>query len=261
YYIINHIKANKKISWIHFDVSNYIMDQGLYERLYSDFDKIYVVSKEGKKCLMNRFPQVKDRTEVFLNIISKQFIQDMSQVSVEFDEWYQGLKIVTVGRISSEKGQDIAVKALAQLRRDGYDVKWYCIGGIEYEKEYAELEDLIRREGVSDSFVFLGPKRNPYPYIKKADVYVQPSRHEGYCIALAEARCLSKPIIATNFIGAFEQITHEETGYIVDTNEEALYQKIKLLLDHPTKMDYVTNNLSHLELDTTVEVDKLINYV
>src|SRR5699024_3134236 len=102
---------------------------------------------------------------------------------------------------------------------------------------------------------------NPYPYIKQADLYVQPSRHEGYCIALAEARCLEKPIVVTSFIGAFEQIDHEENGYIVETNEQALFQQIKYLLDHPVRMQYISNNLSQDEMDTTVEADKLINYV
>ena len=52
--------------------------------------------------------------------------------------------------------------------------------------------------------------------MKQCDIYVQPSRHEGYCITLAEARCFNNPIVSTNFTGANEQILHEHNGLIVN---------------------------------------------
>ena len=58
----------------------------------------------------------------------------MSKETVDFDKDYKGIKIVTVGRLSKEKGQDIAIKALSKLRKDGYDVRWYCIGDGNSQK-------------------------------------------------------------------------------------------------------------------------------
>ena len=182
----------------------------------------------------------------------------MSKETVEFDEGYKGTKIVTVGRLSKEKGQDIAIKVLCKLRKDGYDVRWYCIGDGNYRNEY---EILIEKYGLKDDFILLGAKSNPYPYMAKADIYVQTSRHEGYCLTLAEAKCLSKPIVTTNFIGAYEQIEDGHTGFIVGCNEEELYIKIKYLLDNKIEQDKLRENLSSNNFDTKEEIQKLFNYI
>ncbi|WP_077602085.1 glycosyltransferase [Oceanobacillus sojae] len=181
YYIINKVRAKKKISWVHFDVSKHFIDQGLYKKLYRKFDKIYVVSHEAREQLINRIPNLTQKTEVFLNIVSEKIIKNLSTEKIEFDEEYKGTRILTVGRIAHEKGQDIAVKVLAKLRNAGYEVRWYCVGGKEYKHEYEKLTSLINHYGLSDHFILLGPKLNPYPYISKTNLYVQPSRHDVFC--------------------------------------------------------------------------------
>lgn len=158
-----------------------------------------------------------------------------------FDERYDGKKIVTVGRLSIEKGQDLAIKVLSRLRREGYEFRWCCIGEGKHRKNF---ESLIAEHNLTNDFIFMGSTLNPYPYITRSNIHVQPSRHERYCLTLAEAICLNKPIIATNFLGAHEQIINGYNGLIVDFDEEKL-----------------ANNLSQLKLvDTTKEVSKLLNY-
>ena len=83
------------------------------------------------------------------------------------------------------------------MKQDGYKVKWYCVGDGNARKEY---EELIKERKLEGDFILLGAIPNPYPYMKNADIYVQTSRHEGYCLTLAEAKCLCKFIISTNFI-------------------------------------------------------------
>ena len=63
------------------------------------------------------------------------------------------------------------------------------------------------------------------------DIYFQPSRHEGYCIALAEARAFCKPIVASDFAGAKEQLINGETGLISSCDEEELYCSLERLLE------------------------------
>ena len=63
--------------------------------------------------------------------------------------------------------------------------------------------------------------------MKQCDIYMQPSKHEGYCITLGEARCFDNPIVTTNFTGANEQIINEENGLVCDISEEGIYQSIK----------------------------------
>ena len=257
-YISRKVKAEKKIAWVHFDISKHKINKKLYNNLYERFDKIFAVSNECKKKLDEIIPAVRNKSEVLLNIVSEDLINEMSESNIDFDDNYKGIKIITVGRLSKEKGQDLAIKTLAKLKKDRYDVKWYCIGEGNSRQEF---EQLIKEYNLENDFLLLGATSNPYPYIKNADIYVQTSRHEGYCLTLAEAKVLNKPIVTTNFIGAYEQIKNNENGIIVDCNENDLADAIKKLIDEKEICSRFSNKLREEKIDTTNEINKLLDYI
>lgn len=257
-YISRKVKAEKKIAWVHFDISKHKINKKLYNNLYERFDKIFAVSNECKKKLDEIIPAVRNKSEVLFNIVSEDLINEMSESYVDFDDNYKGIKIITVGRLSKEKGQDLAIKALAKLKKDRYDVKWYCIGEGNSRREF---EQLIKEYNLENDFLLLGSTSNPYPYIKNADIYVQTSRHEGYCLTLAEAKVLNKPIVTTNFIGAYEQIKNNENGIIVSCNEDDLADAIRKLIDEKEICSKFSNKLREEKIDTTNEVNKLLDYI
>ena len=257
-YIGHKVKAEKKIGWVHFDISKHNINEKLYKRLYEKFNKIFVVSNEANKKLNEIIPSTVAKSEVLLNIISKDLVCSMSNKEVAFDDKFDGIKIVTVGRLSKEKGQDLAINALSKLINDGYKVRWYCVGEGNARGEY---EKLIKEKELEDNFILLGANPNPYPYIKKSDIYVQTSRHEGYCLTLAEAKCLCKPIVTTNFIGAYEQINDKVNGFIVEQNENEIYEKIKFIIDNNYIRDKFISNLNNTTLNTVDNVNKLLDYI
>ena len=257
-YISHKVKAEKKIAWVHFDISKHKINKKLYNNLYERFDKIFAVSNECKKKLDEIIPAVRNKSEVLFNIVSEDLINEMSESYVDFDDNYKGIKIITVGRLSKEKGQDLAIKALAELKKDRYDVKWYCIGEGNSRQEF---EQLIKEYKLEENFLLLGATSNPYPYIKNADIYVQTSRHEGYCLTLAEAKALNKPIVTTDFIGAYEQIKNNENGIIVSCNENDLADAIRKLIDEKEICSKFSNKLREEKIDTTNEVNKLLDYI
>ena len=257
-YISRKVKAEKKIAWVHFDISKHKINKKLYNNLYERFDKIFAVSNECKKKLDEIIPAVRNKSEVLLNIVSEDLINEMSESNIDFDDNYKGIKIITVGRLSKEKGQDLAIKTLAKLKKDRYDVKWYCIGEGNSRQEF---EQLIKEYNLENDFLLLGATSNPYPYIKNADIYVQTSRHEGYCLTLAEAKALNKPIVTTNFIGAYEQIKNNENGIIVSCNENDLADAIKKLIGEKEICSRFSNKLREEKIDTTNEINKLLDYI
>ena len=114
--------------------------------------------------------------------------------------------------------------------KEGYAIKWYIIGE---GNQRTELEQKISESiYAKESIVLLGQQINPYPYLKMCDIYFQPSRHEGYGIAVAEARVFCKPIVSTDFAGAQEQLINNETGIITQCTIEAMYAGLKLLIDN-----------------------------
>lgn len=229
YYVINKINAKKKIQWIHFDVTKISFDKKFIKKLYSKFDKVFVVSKEAKEKLDNLIPSLTSKTEVFHNIVSKNKIHNMANIGDGFEDEFDGTRILTVGRLSEEKGQDMIIPVVAKLKEEGYNIRWYIIGEGNLR---TKCESLIKKYKLESEVVLLGSTDNPYKYMKECDIYVQTSIHEGYCITLAEVKKLYKPIITTNFISAKEHIHNNFNGLIVDVSKEGIYKGIKKLLDN-----------------------------
>ena len=217
YYIYEKVNANKKCCWIHFDVSQYGIDKKMTAILYKRFDSIFIVSEEGKIIFDKLFPQFAAKTEVFHNVVSQENVISLAEVGPSFEDDSDVQRILTVGRISEEKGQQVAIVALKLLLDRGYVLKWYFVGDGD-NRDYCE--QLAEEYGIRDNVVFLGVQTNPYGYMKDCDVYVQPSRHEGFCITVAEASCFDKPIVATDFTGANEQLKHRDNGLVVGMSAE-----------------------------------------
>ena len=145
-----------------------------------------MVSDTGKQIFDQMFPMFRYKTEVFYNIVSPEQVLTLAATATTFSDNYTGKRILTVGRIAIEKGQREAIHALCELVGKGLDVKWYFVGeGNDMES----CRSLVKELGLKDRIVFLGCQTNPYGYMRDCDVYVQPSRHEGFCITLAEALC------------------------------------------------------------------------
>ena len=258
YFVINKIKSKKRVQWIHFDISKIGFNVNFAKKIYDKFDKVFVVSNEGKDKLINFLPSLKDKTEVFFNIISCKMIEKMSYEGEGFSDDFDGTRILTVGRLSKEKGQDLIIPVLKKLKENGYKVRWYCIGDGPARKEYEKLVDELN---IKDDFIFLGSKLNPYTYMKECDIYVQPSKHEGYCITLGEARCFNNPIVTTNFTGANEQIDDEKIGLICDISEWEIYKSIKRLLDDRELYEKLKENLDNVIVNSSKEIDKLYKII
>ena len=139
-----------------------------------------------------------EKIVVIPNIIDFEYIQKKSLEKIEenlFDKDF--VNIVSIGRLSPEKGMINCVLSCKQLMDLGYKIKWFLIGdGVEYEKIKTEIEN-NKLEG----YVFLlGRKKNPYSYLRHADIYVHPSYVESISIKVLEAMCLDKPLVVVDGI-------------------------------------------------------------
>ena len=83
---------------------------------------------------------------------------------------------------------------------------------------------------------FLGYQTNPYKYVAKCDLFVCASFAEGFSTAATEALIVGTPVCTTEVSGMREMLGDNEYGIITENDEEALYEGIKDLLDHPEKL-------------------------
>ncbi|MGE8204576.1 glycosyltransferase [Heyndrickxia sp. NPDC080065] len=257
-FVMNNIKAKSKIAWIHADVSQYVEELKPYNKFYEKYDKIFCVSENAKKQFNDLYPHLKEKTSIFYNLMDREQMEKLVAENNGFDDSFNGIRILTVGRLTKEKGHDLIPSILIKLKEEGYRVRWYCIGDGDRR---LELEHSIKQYGLEEYFILLGTKTNPYPYIRQCDIYVQPSRHEGYCLSLAEARTFNKPIITTDFFAAREQIENEQNGLIVNFDENEMYQALKTLINNQTLRTKFENNLKKNNVEMANEIKKVLDCV
>lgn len=242
YYICQKVQASVKCCWIHFDVSKFGIDQGMAKRLYKTFKKIFIVSESGKRIFDEMFPSLCNRTQVFRNVVSSSDIVSQSFASSALPEVCSGgVKLLTVGRISIEKGQREALKALKIMTENGINVYWYFVGDGK-DKNYCEK--MAKELGIAHRAIFVGNKANPYVYMRTCDVYVQPSRHEGFCLTLAEALCFEMPIVVTDFTGAREQLRNRTNSIVCGMGENAIAEAIVKGMKMPKCRAILSNTTS-----------------
>ena len=198
WYVPTHIDADVYVSWVHFDLARSFVNPRTQRAVYPLYKRIFIVSESARDSFCRIFPDFTDHTDVFHNLVDATHVRTMSQ-AYEVERPEGAAIICTVGRMTTQKAPDIAIRVAAELKLRGMKFRWYWVGADE-------MLEPCRREaektGVADSLHFVVLKSNPYPYMAAADVYVQPSRWEGYCITLAEARAFGLPTVCTDFAGA-----------------------------------------------------------
>lgn len=256
FYMCDKVKAEKKIAWLHFDYANPRRDDSVYLDYFNKCDSIVTVSRLVDSSLRATLPQIADRTVMMENITNPRQIWDLAAVGETFaDTDFTGKRVLTVGRISDQKGIDLAIPALKRLREDGIDLRWYVLGdGDEDYKKY--IAGLLADNGVADMMIFLGTTQNPYGYVRDCDIYAQPSRHEGKPIAVEEAKILCRPILAAHYLSAPEQLEDGRLGVICDICSDAIYEGIKKLLSDEALCDRLSEALRAQEFGNPEEIEK-----
>jgi len=228
FYVAQKINAKKKISWVHFDPYLALPQFYEYEKYLKKYQYIMCVSQNILKQMEKMIPCLLNRYKVFYNIVDKDELHKIAEQKPM--QKPEETTIVSVGRLSPQKGFDVGINVIDRLQKNGYQLRWFIIG--EGEEQQKLKEQLNRLENVKNAVSLVGQKMNPYSYIDMCDIYFQPSRHEGYCIALAEARAFCKPIVVTDFAGAREQLKNNETGIITGFSENEIYEGLKKMIDH-----------------------------
>ncbi len=138
-------------------------------------------------------------------------------------------KLLSIGRLSEEKGFDNLINSLVQLVKEGIDVK-LCIIGEGPQR--GDLESIIKKNNLQDKVLLAGYRENACKYMPLFDTYVLSSYTEGLPITILEAMHLGLPIIATKVGGVPKALNFGEAGLLLDDNNpESLSTNIKAFIE------------------------------
>lgn len=255
-YIKKCIKSLKTVMWVHTDYKKLKKSEYDPIKYIKDFNRIFCVSKAAQESFSNIYPELKSKTEVFCNLICYEDYWKKAGLidNKVFDN--KGYKLLTVGRLSPEKGQDMIPKAVELLKADGFEFCWYLIGSGELE---TSISKEIKNRDIERHLILLGEQKNPYPYYRDADIYIQTSLHEGYCIAMAEARCFNLPIITTDIPTAEEFVKDGVNGYITKLSSRGLYMAIKKIFSDSKEYERIRDNSKDLMKNKKSQISMLDN--
>lgn len=256
YYLIENVKASVKIGYVHNDYNASEVDYMLFDTDKSYFkhlDYLVTISPECADSLHKRFPELNDKIKIIENICSPKMIERMAIEQIDFDENFKGFRIATMGRYDiNQKGIDLAIQAAAELDKSDVDFRWYFIGSGSNRDQ---IKALIQKHNVQHRFILLGATTNPYPYIKRVDLYAQTSRFEGKSVALDEVKALAKPVVVTNFSTVYDQFENGKTALICKMEPDDIAAKIKLLIESPELRKQLSDNLKAEKVGNTEQAE------
>lgn len=254
FYVADCVDAKVKIGYIHNDYSKLGLNASYDRKMFGKLDRIVTVSDECKKVLKKTFPEYAEKFCIIENITSPKLLLKMaSDFPEEFAKKSDEKTVFTIGRISQQKGYDIAIDAAEILNQKGYNFKWFSIGKGELREEF---EKRIIEKNLEEKFIFLGERANPYPYLANCDIYAQPSYFEGKSIAIDEAKILAKPIVATKFTTVYDQLCDGETALLAEINAESVAEKIAQLFDNENLAETLSENLKKMKHGNEEEIEK-----
>ena len=257
YYIIDKVKAKKKIGFFRTEYEKGGFDKNIDIKYFSKLNCLFSVSKEMTEKFKELMPEISDKFKTMYNILDIESIQKKAEQKIEFDDDYHGIKIVSIGNLRYVKGYDISIEACKILKESGYEFKWYILGeGNERKK----LESLIKKYKLENNMILLGLINNPYAYLKRADIYVQTSRYEGFSTSIREAKVLNKPIVITDCPGMNNQIENKENGTITGYQPKEIAEAIAELINNENLRKKYMDNLKKEVKNNSIENQMKVFY-
>ena len=236
YYIIDKVSAEHKYMWYHHgSYEKKKKKKKIDEKYYLKYEKFITVSESSKSMLLTSFPSLRKTISVINNLVDEESVKEKSNFEVN-DINASECKIVTVGRVAPEKGQLFSLEIAKNLLDRGFNFSWYFIGD---GPDMKACIDYVLNNGLKQYCHFLGVKENPYPYIKTADIYVQPSKVEAESITIKEAKILQKIIVASDIPAIKEVLEDGKFGCVVPRNAKLFADAImRVFLDEELKLFY-----------------------
>ncbi len=227
--------GKKSIAWMHGDMMgvkrpnfprNFISRKSMLESLRR-LDAIVGVSRQVCDSF-TAFTGISDRVHLIHNTNDVDEIERKSLESNPFAATNGVAEIVTVGHLRAVKGNDLLIEAASKLKGEGVKFHVTILGEGD---ERGRLEALVREKGLSEQVSMPGFIENPYPYIKNADLYVCPSRSEGFSTAVSEALILGVPVVSTRVSGAEEMLgSNDEYGIVCDCSADGIHGALKKMI-------------------------------
>lgn len=241
--VLNKVDAKKRVAWIHTDYTHIDTNATLEEPIWDGYDHIAAISEEAAKAFLTVHPALQSKMIVVENILSPAFVRERAkaceekEIEKEMPRKDSETILLSVGRYTAAKNYDNVPDICRRMTNNGINVKWYIIGFGGDEKL---IRQQIAEQGMEKQVILLGKRTNPYPYMQRCDIYVQPSRYEGKSVTVREAQMLCKPVAITNYTTAVSQVQNGIDGIIMPLDNEGCANALAAFIQDKEKQATIT---------------------
>lgn len=261
--------SDKCIIWLHLTLEG-IKDKTkkMYEEKFKKAKKIIVINEMMKNEFINIFSESKNKVENIYNFFDIEEIRKKSnridELNVEERKLIQDKYIVSCCRLDRQKDVQTTIKAFKNLK-EKYKIeeKFYIVGDGDKREE---LEDLVKKLNLEKEVMFLGTQKNPYIWMKNAQVFIHSSYREGFGMVIVEAMITNGKVISSDCpVGPREILDNGNSGILVkpqdvDEMEKAIYSlltdnQLKEQLEKKSKIrsDIFSKENNYLKLKKVIE--------
>ncbi len=228
-----------RLAWVHSDFekatgyANNFKSMKHVRAAYVSFDKVICVSKQAQESFKSVIGDTQNLTTIY-NLLPVEQIQKQARKPCMIPVKRHMFNLVLVGRLlDSAKGDVRLISAVKFLQEEGLDIGLVFVGdGPDRDMIVNKIQEYQAEKYVQ----LVGVQKNPYPYIRQADLLVCASYFEGYNLTVAEALICGTPVLSTDCTGPNEILDNGKYGMIVENSEEGLKNGIRELVLNPEKL-------------------------
>lgn len=239
---IEQLNIPKKIIWIHNSIPKLKKKQSKIRRFgkrLEKYDKIVAICDEMKEELKSIYPQLAEKIVRIYNPFNFERIDklkdDQSELSERDLELLKENYCVAISRLDTvQKDFGTLIKAFSLLKELGEKKRLFIIGdGPDRNK----INQMIKDYNLCDEIILLGQRKNPYIWLKNADVFVHSSKYEGLPTVLIEALICDKLVISSNCpTGPTEILENGHAGILYTVGD---YKKLAKILREYNMKNYI----------------------
>jgi len=229
--------------------------------LLENADKIISVSNFTKKIIIRQSNVKTENIDVLPNCLDPYFPKEFISRKPAFLLDRYNLKfeipvLLTITRINKKegrKGYDTVIEALKKITQSdlSVDFKYLLCGKYEVD-EYERLNQKIIESNLSGKVIITGfiKEGELIDHYRLADIYIMPSKKEGFGIVYIEAAACGLQIIAGNADGSAEALMSGEIGHLIDPdNQDEIENKLNGLLNNTIVKSEEISEITYKEYD------------
>ena len=212
-----------------------------FYKFYNNYDNIICQSDDMQNDLIENFKIKKEKLIKINNPVDFEFINEKLATSEKPEAFKDDFKnIVAIGNLSSRKGFDNLLKVFSYLKNE--KILLHILG----DGRDKELLHQMKNDLALENVIFHGQQKNPYQFLKFADLFILSSRYEGFPNVLLEAGACGTYSLANNCPGGIMEIIQPGINGEISNidNHREFANKILRILKETHNSEAIKNSIS-----------------